>query len=103
MNFTDFGLPYQVYKNGMLSGTSPAWNYTTFNPATHYIQNLTSISEQPGLVATGWFRLVDTNLVRIGTNWITVGWNPSADGNKVGPAGASRVDNFKLQGINFNP
>ena len=91
MNFITIGQPqpYPVYKNGQLSGPSPAWNYTTYNPRTHYIQNLSSISGHPG-VATVWFRLMDFS-------------EKSASGHKVGPSGASRVDNFTLRGTVVNP
>ena len=82
VTFNNIGQPNQVYANGDLAGPGPYWNYTTFNPTTHYIQNLSSISADPG-VGTVWFRLLDVSEV-------------SADRNKVGPSGADRVDNFKL-------
>ena len=100
-NFVNFGQPYHVNENGQLQGPAPYWNYATRNYTTHYIQNLNPISEEPGLVATIWIRLMDTNQIMIGTNWSTVGWNPSADGNHVGPGGSSRVDNFMLNGTRY--
>ena len=97
MYFNNFGQPHQVYVNGQLQGPSPAWNYTTFNPKTHYIQNLSSISENMG-VQTVWFRLMSTNLTSAMSTSLT-----SADGHKVGPSGTSRVDNFKLTSTLVNP
>jgi hypothetical protein len=86
VHFTNIGPTNQVYANGDLQGPTASWNYTTYNPTTHYIQNCSSISGSPGVAATVWFRLMDTNTI-------------SADGKMVGPSGTSRVDNFKLTSI----
>ena len=86
LNFTD-DASYQVYENGALSGPSPYWDFTTLNPTTHYIENLGTVSALIGQ-PTLWFRLVNESMT-------------SADGGKVGPSGASRVDNFTV--VWFSP
>lgn len=89
MNFSNLGLPYQVYVNDDLPGPDAFWNATTFNPYTHYIQNLSSITQEIGTQAI-WFRLVDVA-------------DTSADGDIIGPSGSSRVDNFTITGTEIVP